>query len=519
MRLGNVGLDRRKLRDREGIGMSQAQRTYLAIDLGASNGRVLAARFDGKRLSLEEVHRFSNGPVAAAGHLYWDVLRLWTEIQDGLRVAHEQHGNRIASLGIDTWGVDFALLDRHDQLLGNPYNYRDPQTQGMIEKACKTVSREEIFAATGLQFMPLNTLFQLLALKERKSPQLEIAKSFLMIPDYFHWLLTGEKANEFTDASTTQFLDPRTGKWATSLLERFGLPTEMLQPIVHPGTNLGTLMPSVQQATGMGPVPVIVPGTHDTASAVLAVPTSSAASDQPNWCYISSGTWSLMGAEVVSPVINEASRAYNFTNEGGVGGTIRLLKNITGLWLVQECRRIWSLRGKEFTFDQLKALAAHAEPLRSVINPDDPRFMAPEDMPAEIARFCRETNQPIPDSEGAIIRCALESMALRYRTVLGWLEDLTGATMETIHIVGGGSQNRQLCQMAASCCDRRVAAGPVEATALGNVAMQAIAAGDLASIQQAREVIAASFPLEYYEPESVAPWDNAYERFLELTVE
>jgi rhamnulokinase len=497
--------------------MSASQRTYLAVDLGASSGRVLASQFDGQRLELDEVHRFSNGPVTASGHLYWNALGLWSEILHGLRAAHETYGNSIGSLGVDAWGVDFALLGRDDQLLGNPFHYRDPQTQGMLERATRTVSRADIFAETGLQFMEINTLFQLVALRTRNSPLLDVATTLLMIPDLFHWLLTGEKGNEFTNATTTQFLNPRTQDWSRGLLKRLAISTEMLQTIIHPGTKLGPLLPAVRHETGISSeVPVIVPGTHDTASAVLAVPAAGLTSDRPGWCYISSGTWSLMGVEISAPIINLACQEYNFTNEGGVGGTIRLLKNISGLWLVQECRRTWARAGRDYGWDELTAMAQQAAPLRSLINPDDPRFLAPADMPAEIGIYCRETGQPIPDSEGAIIRCALESLALRYRTVLGWLEDLTGSTIQTIHIVGGGSQNAQLCQMTATACDRPVLAGPVEATALGNVAMQAIAQGDIGSIVEARAVIAASVSLRHYEPESPAPWDNAYERFLEL---
>jgi rhamnulokinase len=507
---------RREQQSAENHTMTTAERTFLAADLGASSGRILGARFDGRRLELDEIHRFPNGPVATAGHLYWDVLRLWSEIQEGLRAARQTYGDSIASVGIDTWGVDFALLGRDDQLLGNPFHYRDPQTHGITEIAFQTVSRAEIFAETGLQFLEFNTLFQLLAMRQRSSPLLDAAKTLLMIPDFFHWLLTGEKASEFTDATTTQFLNPRTREWSRSLLTRFGLPTDMLQRIVAPGTVLGTLVPAVRQQTGLGAIPVVLPGTHDTASAVLAVPTTSSVSDSPDWCYISSGTWSLMGVEVLSPVIDDRCRELNFTNEGGVGGTIRLLKNISGLWLVQECRRAWARQGRDLSWDQLTSMAEQAEPLRSLIDPDDPRFVAPDDMPGEINAYCRETGQPVPDSEGAIIRCALESLALRYRAVLNWLEELTGGTIRTIHVVGGGSQNRQLCQMTASACDRPVLAGPVEATTAGNVVQQAIAQGDIGSIHEGREIIAASFTGHRYEPGSIAPWDNAYARFLEL---
>lgn len=491
-----------------------ANRTYVAVDLGASSGRVLAAQFDGQKIQFDEVHRFPNGAVSYGGHQYWDALRLWDEIKQGLRAAHAVHGDQIASIGIDTWGVDFALLDRNDQMLGNPFHYRDPQTQGIIERACDIVPEAEIFAETGLQFNPFNTLFQLVAMRERNSPMLGMAQSFLMIPDLFNWLLTGEKVNEFTDASTTQFLNPVTRDWSRGLLERFDLPTDMLQPIAQPGTNLGPLLRSVQTATGMGHVPVVLPGTHDTASAVMAVPTTSEATLQPNWCYISSGTWSLMGVEVAEPVINDTCREYNFTNEGGIGGTVRLLKNIAGLWLIQECRRIWAREGNEYSWEELNQLAAKAEPLRSLVRPDDPRFYAPENMPAEIAAACRESGQPEPDSPGATIRCALESLAIRYRTVLGRLEKLTGGTIETIHVVGGGSQNDLLNQMTATACGRPVLAGPVEATALGNILMQAVAMGDIGSVLDGREIVARSFPFHCFEPGEAAPWDNAFERFI-----
>ncbi len=496
--------------------MSETSRTYLAVDLGASSGRVVAGRFDGRQLRLDEVHRFANGPTAAGGRLYWDLLGLWTQIQDGLRLAAEKYGSSVTSIGIDTWGVDFGLLGRNDELLGNPMHYRDPHTQGMMDRAFQTVGREEIFAETGLQFMELNTLFQLLALRTADSSLLEAAETFLLMPDLFNWLLTGRKVNEFTDASTTQFLNPRTGQWARNLLERFDIPTKMLQEIVQPGTDLGSLRTEVAATTGLRDVSVILPGTHDTASAVLAVPALGTPTDHPSWCYISSGTWSLLGAEVTTPVINDLSREYNFTNEGGVGGTIRLLKNITGLWLVQECRRNWSQAGKSYSWEELTGLAEQASPLTSLINPDDARFAAPTDMPEAIRAYCQETGQPVPSTEGAIIRCALESLALRCRMVLGWLESLTGTRFETVHIVGGGTKNQQLCQMTANACNRPVLAGPVEATAIGNVAMQAIARGDVGSIEQARQIIAASFPLDRYDPRDPEPWDDAYPRFEQL---
>jgi rhamnulokinase len=493
-----------------------SSQVFLAVDLGASGGRVVAGLFDGSELALEEVYRFDNSGVAAAGRLHWDLLNLWQHVLRGLRAAGKLYGNRVVSVGVDTWGVDFGLLGKGDELLGNPYHYRDRRTLGILEKAFAIVPREEIFAATGLQFMEFNTLYQLLAMKLADSPLLDAAQSLLMIPDLLHWLLTGIKANEFTDASTTQFLDPRTKTWATGLLDRFGLPTHVLGEIATPGTRLGKVQPSVVEETDLANVEVILPGTHDTASAVMSVPAVGRTGATPNWCYISSGTWSLMGVETPQPVINERCYQLNFTNEGGVGGTTRLLKNIAGLWLVQECRRIWKQHGREYGFEDLMRGASEAPPLASLINPDDADFVAPKDMPASIRDYCTKTGQTVPAREGAVIRCALESLALRYRMVLGSLEELIGDRIETIHIVGGGALNRLLCQMAADACERHVIAGPVEATAIGNLMMQAVAQGAMRSVAQAREVIRSSFDVQEYHPEQPKGWNEAYERFERL---
>jgi rhamnulokinase len=495
-----------------------AQTIFVALDLGASSGRHLAGAFDGERLSIDELYRFENGPVAVGGRLYWDLLNQWTHVQHGLRAAATTHGERIRSIGVDTWGVDFGLLGRGDELLGNPYNYRDARTEGMYARAFAIVPREEIFAATGVQFMQINTLYQLLSMRLGNSPLLAEATDFLMIPDLFHWLMTGVKANEYTMATTTQFFDPTAKAWATKLLERLQIPTRILGRIIQPGETIGRLSRQVAAATHLPNVEVVVPGTHDTASAVMAVPAATGeAATQPDWCYISSGTWSLMGVEVARPIINEKCLALNFTNEGGVGDTTRLLKNICGLWLVQECRRVWSEQGTTYSWEYLTQKAAEASRLISFVNPDDPRFLAPANMPEAIREYCRETKQSVPGDEGSVIRCALESLALKYRQVLGWLEELTGGRIATIHIVGGGAQNRQLCQMAADACNRRVVAGPVEATAIGNLMMQAIAAGEVGSIAQAREVIRQSFSVESYEPREAAKWDEAYARFTSLT--
>ncbi|MBW3598624.1 MAG: rhamnulokinase, partial [Planctomycetes bacterium] len=484
--------------------------------LGASSGRLVAGRFDGGRVELEDVHRFPNGGAQVGERLQWDLLGLWSSIQEGMRGAAMRYGRDVASIGVDTWGVDFGLLGRGDELLGNPYHYRDRRTAGIFDRAFARASREEIFAETGLQFMEFNTLFQLTAMKLEDSPLLEAAESFLMMPDLFHWLLTGEKVNEFTNVSTTQCYNPKTKTWARPLLSKLGIPQRILGQIVQPGTNLGRLRKSLADATGLAETEVVLPGTHDTASAVMAVPAASREGAAPDWCYISSGTWSLMGVESPEPVITDKCRELNFTNEGGVGGVTRLLKNIAGLWLVQECRRIWTQGGKELGWDELIEAAKASKPLASLIDPDDPGFTAPQDMPAAIRDFCRRTSQPVPESEGAVIRCALESLALRYRLVLGWLEELTGSEIKTIHIVGGGVNNKLLCQMAADACNRRVAAGPSEATALGNVLVQAVASGQLDSIAQAREVVRSSFEVEEYLPQEPAPWEEAFGRFQSL---
>jgi rhamnulokinase len=353
----------------------------------------------------------------------------------------------------------------------------------------------------------------------QESPLLDIAEHLLLMPDLFHWLLTGVKANEFTDVSTTQMYNPVTGNWATGLLQRLGIPTHFLGKIVQPGTRLGPVQPSVAEATGLQNVQVVLPGTHDTASAVMAVPADGVAEARPDWCYISSGTWSLMGVESPRPVITDACGKRNFTNEGGVGETIRLLKNIAGLWLVQECRRVWKNAGRDFGWAELVQQAEAAAPLESLIDPDHASFVAPKDMPAAIRDFCQATGQPVPETEGQVIRTALESLALRYRMVLGWLRELTGADIQTIHIVGGGTQNRLLCQMAADACNCQVITGPVEATAIGNIMMQAVSSGDVGSIAEARAVIRASFGMETYQPRQPDPWNAAFERFAKLTAE
>ncbi|HZP84314.1 MAG TPA: rhamnulokinase family protein [Chthonomonadaceae bacterium] len=489
-----------------------AEAKFLAFDLGAESGRGVVGFFDGEKLRLEDAHRFGNGAVRVLDTLHWDVLRLFSELKRGLGLAVAAHGRDFAGIGIDTWGVDFGLLGRGDTLLGNPRHYRDHANDGMMEAAFALVPRDQIFARTGIQFMQFNTLFQLLALKTQHSPLLENAQTLLMMPDLLNFWFTGQKSTEFSIATTTQFYDPQGRAWATDLLERLGLPSHLLTDIVPTATPIGTLRPDIAEEAGCGPIAVVAPAEHDTGSAVVAVPAS-----MPDYAYISSGTWSLMGIETPEPRLSAQTLAANFTNEGGACGTIRLLKNIMGLWLVQECRRSWARQGTEHSYADLTALAAAAAPFVSIVEPDDKAFLAPTDMPTELRRFCARTGQPEPADVGATVRCCLESLALKYRWAMERLEEFRGARIEAIHIVGGGTQNRLLCQLTADATNRTVIAGPVEATAIGNVLMQAMGRGYIASLEQAREIVRHSFDLDTYAPSGDrAAWDAAYARFLAL---
>lgn len=490
---------------------------HLAIDLGAESGRVMAGLWDGSQMRLEQVHRFPNEPVHIGNGLHWDIPRLWLEIERGLTAAARTYGKRIVSIGVDTWGVDYMLLSKNSEMLGLPYHYRDQRANGMMEAAFGRVPRPTIFAETGLQFMQLNTLYQLLALQKDAPEILSTADRFLMIPDYLNWCLCGANVCEFTNATTTQLLHPK-GNWSRTLLEKFNLPANIFPEVVQPGTRLGTLRNSLAQRTGLSDVAVIAPATHDTGSAVAAVPTSH--TDKTNWAYISSGTWSLMGVEVQQAQVTPRVLELNFTNEGGVDGTYRLLKNIMGLWLVQQCKRSFEARGKKFDYLDLTRLAAAEKPLVSLVNPNDQRFLNPPDMPRAIQDFCRETGQPVPETEGALIRCALESLALIYQTVLHSLEEVTGTPVEVIHIIGGGSQNDLLNQFTANACARTVLAGPVEATALGNLLIQARACGEIGSLAELRSVVTRSSDVRTFEPDRahVDIWQKAHNRFGKLMI-
>jgi rhamnulokinase len=477
---------------------------YLAIDLGAESGRALLGSLKGGKLAVEELHRFPNTPVRVPGGLYWDTLRLWHEIQHGIAVASRERKLKLDGVGIDTWGVDYGLLGSDGKLLDMPRHYRCARTNGMMEQLFEEVPRAEVFGYTGVQFMQLNTLFQLYAMRVQKAPALTMAHRFLNMPDLFNYWLTGVDKSEATIASTTQFFNPETMTWATELLKRLDIPTEMLGEIVEPGTRLGPMLEAPH-------APVYATAGHDTAAAVAAVP----AEDGKNWCYISSGTWSLMGLELDKPIINEQSLAANYTNEVGVDRKIRFLKNIAGLWLLQECRRAWMLEGAEYDYEQLTRMAAEARPFAATIDPD--AFLEPGDMPSKIAAHCAQTGQAGPATHGEYARAILESLAVRYRQVLEDLEALAGRKIEVIHIVGGGSRNTLLNQFVADCTGRRVVAGPSEATAIGNILVQAMGAGELATLEDVRVVVRNSFELTTVDPHPSGEWERAYRRYRDLT--
>ena len=476
----------------------------MALDLGAESGRTMLGRFDGSRLALEEVHRFPNVPVRLGAHLHWDFPRLFDETLAGMRKAAPEG---VDSLGVDAWGVDFGLLDAKGELLGNPVHYRDRRTEGMMEAAFQRVPREELYRRTGIQLLPINTVFQLMAMVLDGDPRLEVADSLLLIPDLFHRYLTGTTACEFTNATTTQCYDPNRKSWATDLLARLGMPSGIFRDVLPPGTVLGPLLPDMAKATGLAGTRVVATATHDTGSAVAAVPFANGA----HAAYISSGTWSLVGLEISRPMISDATLAANITNEGGVAGTTRLLKNVMGLWLVQECRQSWSQQGQALTYEELMTLAERAKPFTAFIDPDDERFLRPGDIPAKLRMACRETGQPEATDPGQVVRVILESLALKYRRVLGQLEAATESRVDVIHTVGGGAQNRLLCQMTADATGRPLFAGPVEATAIGNLIVQAIALGELGSVVDGRELVRNSFPVDEYEPGS--DWAEPAARF------
>ncbi len=487
---------------------------FIGIDVGAESGRVMAGTWDGARMQIEELHRFPNAGVAVGETLRWDMLRLVAEIETGLCIAGRRFGGNIVSVGVDTWGVDFVLLSKTDEPLGWPRHYRDPRNPAAYASLLKQLPREEIFAASGIQFMPINTLCQLVAMQSENPELLDGAAHFLMVPDFIHWSLCGSHAVEFTNATTTQFYHPTEKRWSSEILAKLGIQTKMLPEVVAPGTDLGAMTRELCRRTRLASPRVVAPATHDTGSAIAAVPT--ARTGQGNWAYISSGTWSLLGVELPRPILSARALEMNITNEGGVDGSYRVLKNIMGLWLVQRCRLSFETSGAAFRYDELTLRADAAPAFRSFIDPDDSSFLNPPDMPAAIADYCARTGQPAPENEGQFVRCILESLALKYATVLDALKEMTGNWCEMIHIVGGGSRNTLLNQFAANACRRAVLAGPAEATVLGNVLVQARTANELGSLEDIRRASWGSSAVVEYLPSDQPAWKAAHGEFARI---
>lgn len=480
----------------------------LAFDFGASSGRAILGTFDNGKITLEELHRFSNDPVSANGHFYWDVLRLFHEIKQGILACSAAGHKDISAIGIDTWGVDFALIDKDGEMLANPYHYRD-YTQENMNSAIAELGKENIYSKTGIQFLTFNTIFQFYYLKKNKPEIFERAEHFLMIPDLFNYLLTGKMANEYSNASTTQLLNPIKGDWDFELIDALGVDKKLFKKIVDSGTVLGTLLPELASELQMPEVPVICVASHDTGSAVAAVPFE----NPENSLYISCGTWSLMGSELKNPVLTPEAMRFNFTNEGGVERTTRFLSNIMGLWLIQESRRQWKRENKDYSFNDMEQAARAATPFVSFINPDCPDFTPPGDMPSRIKEFNKQNGFKVPETMGDVVLCIYQSLALKYRYVVESMEELMGKKIDTIHMVGGGIKDTFLCQMTADATGRRVVAGPTEGTAMGNIAVQLMALGEIDGLEGIRKVICASTETKEYTPSGDKAWDKAYETF------
>jgi rhamnulokinase len=486
--------------------------TYLAFDLGAESGRGILGQFHSGHLSIEEIGRFRNEPVIENGGLHWDVPRLWREMKSILSSVGARGAEQLDGIGVDTWGVDYALLGKNGALLENPFHYRDTRTEGVMDRVLDILPPESIYSTTGIQFLPFNTLYQLYAAQKRTPRMFEMAEHLVTIPDLFNFWLTGKIVCERSNASTTQFLDVHKREWSMYILHKLGIPTHMLPPLVEAGTVLGNLLPELAAGNdALSDTSVIAPACHDTGSAFAAVHSGK------NVALVSSGTWSLLGTELRAPIITEEARQLNFTNEGGVGGTVRLLKNICGLWLLERCRKDWQSEGKATEYQELLAQAAVEPPLQHLVNPDDRSFVLPQHMPQAIAEFCSRSGQSKPTGPSQITRAILESLALKYREVLQSLESLVGTKFQEIRIVGGGSRIDLLNQFTADATGRRVLAGPVEATALGNLAMQMVATGAVPSLNEARSLISTSFPARVFEPTNTHRWDEAYGRFLALS--
>lgn len=481
----------------------------LAFDFGASSGRAIIGCFDGDKITLEEVHRFSNDPVSVGGTVYWDVLRLFYEIKQGIIKAKIAGG--FDSIGIDTWGVDFGLIDSEGKLMENPVHYRDARTVGLVDEAFKTMPKEKLYGITGIQFMELNTLFQLISLKKYRPWMLERADKMLFMPDLFGYMLTGKMCAEYSIASTSQLIDLDKRTWSKEILDAFGIKESVFAPLVQPGTVLGELSKEICEECGVDPVPVISVCGHDTQSAITSVPC-----EDGDFAFLSSGTWSLFGTELDKPIVNETSMNINITNEGGFDGSTGFLKNIIGLWLIQESRRQWKREGKEYSYADLEKLALAAEPFKCFIDPDAPEFVPHGNIPERVREFCRKTGQYVPETVGEIMRCIYESLAMKYRLTFEKLRECTERDYPVIHVIGGGTKDGLLCQMTANSCDRTVKAGPIEATVMGNVAVQLMSDGSVKNIGQARKIVAESSELKTFEPKDTDKWAEAYEDFLKV---
>ncbi len=486
---------------------------FLAFDLGASNGRAMAGSLENDLLTLKEIYRFPNRMLNIHGSLYWNVYRIYEHLINALNLAGEQ-GRQPESLGVDSWGVDFGLVDRKGKLLGPPYAYRDHRTDNILDEVFRIVPRTRIYELTGIALWQFNSLYQLFAWKRDQPDVLEIAGKILFIPDIFNYLLTGQMKSEFTFATTSQLYNPLSATWESAIFEELGLPRELMCEIIQPGTHIGRLYADIEESTGLHDVQVTAVASHDTASAIAAIP-----SEGDDWAYISSGTWSLMGIEVDQPIINKSALNYNFTNEGGVGQTFRFLKNIMGLWLLQECRRIWAAAGFGYSFEKLVSMARSSDPFQVLINPDWMGFYNPDNMPASIKQYLRESGQKHDLGHAAIVRCILESLAMEYRRVLDQLTEVSGRVFSKVHIIGGGAQNELLCQFTANATGIPVVSGPAEATASGNILVQAMAMGYIKSLDEIRKVVRNSFELKTCNPENPEIWEKTYTGYLELISE
>ncbi len=485
------------------------EKRVLAFDFGASSGRAVIGIFDGRTIRMEEIHRFSNDPVTINGTMYWDILRLFHEVKQGLTKAHL--AGRIDSIGVDTWGVDFGLLDKDGMLLENPVHYRDSRTHGMLDEAFKHISKQELYGITGNQLMEINTVFQLLSLKINRPELLQRADKMLLMPDLFNYLLCGAKKTEYSIATTTQLMNAKNRCWSKELIDTLDLPAGIFTDIIPTATSIGKLSEEIAQELGMERPEIIAVAGHDTQSAMAAVPTG-----EDNFLFLSCGTWSLLGTELESPIINEQSLEADLTNEGGYGNKTSFLKNIIGLWIIQECRRQWLREGMEYSFGELEKLACQAKPFQAFINPDAPEFVPSGNMPERIREYCRRTGQYVPQSPGEIVRCIDESLAMRYRQATAEVEDCTRKIYPALHMIGGGIQSKLLCQMTANACQKMVVAGPVEATVIGNIALQLLASGAIDNIKTARRIIMDSEPVVGYEPEDAESWNDMYHKWEDI---